>query len=426
MADTQPPKLTALGKLVILLFVAGCVYGAWVLLVKKPSGGAGAAGGTGSGQAAGGTTSGTGSSGSPGTPASGGGFLGFGGASGNAVEFGIAYGTEKERWLQWAAARFAETEDGKRIKVNLIPMGSLEGAQAVLAGDTRIHVWSPASSLYKDVFVQEWQLKHNASPFKREENLALSPMVFVMWKERYDAFLAKYHQVSFKTLGQALAEGSGWEAIAGKPEWGLFKLGHTHPNESNSGLATLVLMAYDYRGKTRGLALADILDPGFNGWEQSFERAITGLSNSTGNLMRDMVLRGPSAFDAVVVYESVAIDYLKNAEGRWGELRVDYPQRNFWNENPYYILDAPWSSREQRDAAGKFLDFLLTEPIQRQSLTHGFRPGNPAVPVRFAGSPFVDYARFGLKVDLGTVCEAPPAEVINNLLAGWERAHASR
>jgi Ca-activated chloride channel family protein len=430
MADTQPPKLTFLGKFVVLLFVGACVYGAWVLLVKKPGaggapGGPGGGAGQGGGGAAAGGAAGAGGAPSGGSGGSGGGFLGFGGG-GNPVEFGIAYGTEKERWLQWAVGRFAETGDGKRIKINLIPMGSLEGAQAVLAGDNRIHVWSPASSLYKDVFLQEWQLKHNGKPFVREENLALSPMVFVMWKERYDAFVAKYHEVTFKTLGQALAEGSGWAAIAGKPEWGLFKLAHTHPNESNSGLATLVLMAYDYRGKTRGLTLADILDPGFNSWEQAFERAVTGLSNSTGNLMRDMVLRGPSAYDAVVVYESVAIDYLKNAEGRWGELRVDYPRRNLWNENPYYVLDAPWSSREQRDAAAKFLEFLLTEPIQRQSLTHGFRPGNPVVPVRFAGSPFVDYQRFGLRVDLGTVCEPPPAEVINNLLAGWERAHGAR
>jgi len=56
-------------------------------------------------------------------------------------------------------------------------------------------------------------------------------------------------------------------------------------------------------------------------------------------------------------------------------------------------------------------------------LTHGFRPGNPAVPVRVPDSPFTQYQRFGLKIDLGTVCEPPRAEVINNLLAGWERTH---
>ncbi|HEY0781408.1 MAG TPA: extracellular solute-binding protein [Thermoanaerobaculia bacterium] len=404
MSD-EPGKLTGLGKLTIFLFVGACLYGAYYLFAHRSLLGGGKA--------------------TPGAAAKGddGGASSSGGA---AVEIGIAYGTEKERWLQWAASEFGKTRDGRDVKIELIPMGSIEGAQAIQGGDKRIHAWSPASSLYKDVFQQEWQLQHGgASPFVREENLALTPMVFVMWKERYEAFAARYKEVSFKTLAQALAEPQGWQAIAGKPEWGLFKLGHTHPNQSSSGLSTLVLMAYDYHGKNRDLALKDILDPAFNTWLTQFERAVTGLSNSTGNMMRDMVLKGPSAYDALVVYESVAIDYLKNAEGRWGELRVVYPQRNLWNENPFYVLDVPWSSKDQRQAAAKFLDFLLTEPIQKQSLVHGFRPGNPQVPVRFAGSPFLTYQPFGLKVELGTLCDPPKADVITNLLAGWQRSHGS-
>ncbi|HEV8578117.1 MAG TPA: substrate-binding domain-containing protein [Thermoanaerobaculia bacterium] len=406
MNGTSGPKLTFAGKLFVFLFVAACLYGAYYLFARRPVDGGRQ---------------------KPAAPAQerGGGLFSRGG-EGPPVEIGIAYGTEKERWLQWAVEEFAKTEDGRRIKIDLIPLGSLEGAQAVLGGDSRIHVWSPASSLYKEIFVEEWQVKHgSAKPILREESLALSPMVFVMWEERHEAFVRKYGEVSFKTLSQALAESSGWQSIAGRPEWGLFKLGHTHPNESNSGLMTLVLMAYDYRGKTRGLALQDILDPGFQSWAQAFERGVSGLANSTGNMMREMVLKGPSAYDAVVVYESVAIDYLKNAEGRWGELRVVYPARNLWSENPYYILDAPWSSKEQRAAAGRFLDFLLSEPIQKQSLVHGFRPGNPAVPVRFAGSPFLAYQRFGLSIDLGSMCEPPKAEVLNNLLQWWQRSVGS-
>ncbi|HEX3126378.1 MAG TPA: substrate-binding domain-containing protein [Thermoanaerobaculia bacterium] len=401
MSEPNSPRLTGAGKIFVLLFVAGCLYGAYILF--------------------------RGRDGKPGpTPTA---ATQARPSSGSKVRIGIAYGTEKERWLQGAAAEFAKTEEGKDIEIDLIPMGSLEGAQAVLRSDERIQVWSPASALYKDVFLQEWQVQHSggsigggASPIAREENLALTPMVFVMWAERYEAFRRKYGEVSFRTLGQALAEPSGWQTIAQKPEWGLFKLGHTHPNQSNSGLMTLVLMAYDYHQKSRGLSLQDILDPGFVTWLRELERGVSGLSNSTGNLMREMVLKGPSSYDAVVVYESVAIDYLKNAEGRWGELRIVYPERNAWNENPYYVLDVPWSSPEQREAAGRFLDFLLTEPVQKQSLVHGFRPGNPAVPVRFQGSPFVSYERFGLSVDLGTACEMPRAEILNNLLAGWERA----
>jgi ABC-type Fe3+ transport system substrate-binding protein len=156
------------------------------------------------------------------------------------------------------------------------------------------------------------------------------------------------------------------------------------------------------------------------------ERGASGMSNSPGNMMREMVLKGPSSYDALLVYENVAIDYLKNAEGRWGQLRVAYPEFNAWNENPYYIINAPWSTSDQRKAADAFLNFLLTEPIQKESLTHGFRPANPSVPVKFAGSPFELYASNGVQVDLQKICEPPKAEVVNNLLASWQRTQGNR
>src|SRR5271157_2103100 len=391
MADE--PKLKPLGWIVILLFVAGCIWGAYYFFAKGSLQRLGV--GTGSPSS---TTSIFGSK--------------------PAAEIGLAYGTEKQRWLEWAVGEFANSPDGKNIKVNLVPMGSLEGAHAILAGDQRINAWSPASSAYKDVFVQDWQVKYpdNANPIVREEPLALSPMVFVMWEERYQAFLQKYKRVTLDTVSQALQEKTGWDGIAGHPDWGLFKFGHTLPSESNSGLMTLVLAAYSYHHKTKDLALKDILDAGFQDWLQKMERGVTGMSNSTGNMMREMVLKGPSSYDALFVYESVTIDYLKNAEGRWGQIRVIYPEYNAWNDNPYYILNAPWSSAEQRKAAATFLNFLLTEPIQKQSLVHGFRPGNPNVPVRFPGSPFELYAKFGVQVDLAKVCDPPKAEVVNNLL----------
>ncbi len=402
MSDS--PKLTWLGRLFIFLFIGACAYGAWAMFARKPIGQA---------------TSPTGSNPDPVVSAP----L----PPGKTIEIGIAYGSEKERWLKWAADEFAKTKDGSRISINLIKMGSLEGAQALLAGDQRIQVWSPASALYTDIFVQEWSIKYNTNkPFVRQDQLALSPMVFVFWAERYDAFIAKYGSVSFDAVGSALREPGGWDAIAQKPEWGVFKFGHTHPNESNSGLQTLTLMAYEFHKKNRGLVLKDILNPAFQSWMNTLESGVTGLSNSTGNMMRDMVLRGPSSYDGLFVYENVVVDYLKNAEGRWGELRVAYPKQNMWSDHPYYIIDAPWSSSDQRLAAGKFLDFLLTDPIQRAALNHGFRPGNPAVPIKFPESPFTLYQKSGLLVDIASVCEPPKADVINNLLAIWQRNQGSR
>src|SRR5262249_41395904 len=107
MADG--PKLTALGKLFIFLFVVLCAGGAYYFFT------AGSISGT--------KGKGTGSSG---------GLLDSITGTGEQVELGVAYGTEKQRWLEWAVQEFAKTRDGKRIKVNLIPMGSLEGAHALL------------------------------------------------------------------------------------------------------------------------------------------------------------------------------------------------------------------------------------------------------------------------------------------------------
>jgi ABC-type Fe3+ transport system substrate-binding protein len=406
MNDPAAPRLTIFGKLAIAALIGGSLWLAWSYFTR---------GALPWKSAARPADSGTVAPGGPARPVPAG-----------AVTFGVAYGTEKKAWLEWAAAEWAKTDAGARMVPDLIPMGSLEGAQAIVAGDKRIHVWSPASSAYEDVFLQEWSVKQSGKPILRKENLALTPMVFVFWEARHDAFLKKYKKVRFDTIRQALAEKSGWQGIAQKPEWGLFKFGHTNPNQSNSGLLTLVCMAYEFHAKSKGLELADVLDPKFQEWFESIEKAASGLANSTGNMMKEMVLKGPSSFDALFVYENVAIDYLKGAEGRWGSLRIAYPERNFWNENPYYVLDAPWSSPDQRKAASQFLDFLLSERVQKQALEHGFRPGNVAVPVKTPESPFSRYAANGVQIDLETVTETPRAEVINNLLASWQRRAGTR
>ncbi len=304
------------------------------------------------------------------------------------VEINIAYGTEKAKWLQAALREFEKTPSGGRSRINLIGMGSVEGALAILAGEkpTPIHVWSPASSAYREVFVHEWSMHHNSPPIARAQDLALTPMVFVLWERRYDEFVKRYKTVTFRTIGEAMAEPGGWGSIAGKPEWGLFKFGHAHPNQSNSGMLALVLMAYEFAGKHRDLTLDDITRPDFQAWFRGFERALSRhggkLTHSTGTLMQEMVKRGPSQYDALLVYENLAIEYMKLAREHWGDdggLRVIYPDPNIWNDHPYYILDVPWSGPAERKAAAEFLAFLMTEPIQRLAVTDGFRPGNPSV-----------------------------------------------
>lgn len=393
-------NLTGLGKLVVFLFIAGCIAAGYFLLrgdsQSDPSSQAPSSNSTGSAKA---------------QPA------------GERVTVGIAYGTEKRQWLEWAVAEFAKTDAGKSITIDLIPAGSLDGARKVVSGDTAVNVWSPASSVYKDVFLQEWEMQHpGKNPISKEEVLAISPMIFVGWKERMDAFETKFGEVTFDAVAKGLAAPSGWEEIAAKPDWGFFKFGMTNPNSSNSGMLGLTLMAHHFHNKSRALGKADVVSSGFQQWLRGLAPAISGMTDSTGNLMREMVLKGPSVFDCVLVYENLAIDYLKNARGRWGELAVYYPSLNIWNDNPYYILRNDWTSDAQRDGAEQFLEFLLSKPAQERALVHGFRPADTSIAINAPDSPFMQYESSGIRVEIPRAVENPKADAVFELLTGWQRA----
>jgi serine/threonine-protein kinase len=342
------------------------------------------------------------------------------------VEINLTFGTEKQQWLEEATAEF-RNGPGRGVVVNLHPMGSMEGARAILNGPKPVpfHVWSPASSAYRELFEREWLTGHDNQPISKSENLALTPMVFVMWKSRREPFIKKYARLNFRTIAEAMRDREGWSTIAQRREWGRFNFGHTHPTRSNSGLLTLVLMAYEFAGKERNLDHRDIAEPRFQEWLRTFEQGVArhggSLTSSTGTLMREMVLRGPSQYDCLLIYENLAIDYLDEARDRWGELHVDYPDPNLWNDHPFYILDVPWSDARQRAAAAEFLKFLMSERIQRHALEHGFRPGNPSVSVRFPESPLIKNAAHGLKIDLPRMCQPPKNEVLQELLASFQR-----
>lgn len=390
MPDDTGPKPTILGKLVIVAVIAACGFLAWRFLWPQAQ-----------------TSGGTATASPP--------------ARDGQVRITLAYGSEKERWLKWAVEEFARSDAGRGVAVTLEKRGSIEAGQGLLAGTLQAHLWAPASALAADAFAAEWELKNGRKPALSSETLALTPVVFVFWDERYRALAGAKAPDSFRAIGQALAEPTGWAGLANHPEWGFLKFGHAHPNQSNSGQMALILMAYAYHG-CRELGMAQVLDAGFQQWLTAFEKSVTGLGGSTGDQMKDMVLKGPSAYDGLCAYESVAIDYLRNAQGRWGDLRVVYPNPTMWADNPCLVLDAPWSSPEQRAASGRLLAFLMSEPVQRQSLVHGFRPGNPAVPVNGPDSPFTVFAKQGLRIDLPAMAATPKPEVVQNLMAGWQRA----
>ncbi|HEX6288401.1 MAG TPA: substrate-binding domain-containing protein [Herpetosiphonaceae bacterium] len=344
------------------------------------------------------------------------------------VTLTIVYGTEKQRWLEDAAAAFEAsgiTANGASIDIELRGLGSRESMQGLLDGSLKPDVWSPASDLWLALLNQEWQQRAGrplvpTSGSDAPQMLVLTPIVLAAWQQRAAA-LSDGGQSAWQNLHASIVAPEGWGA-KGHPEWGTVKWGHATPTVSNNGLQALLLMAYDYHRKSSGLTVADVQDPEFLGWLSEMERAAS-FNDSSATLMNDMIAFGPSRYDAVATYENLALAQMANARSRWNDnLVLIYPPANLWSNHPYAILDAEWVTPTDREAARQFRDFLLSRAQQEQAVQLGFRPALRDVPLDGAASPFTRNASAGVRLDVPTLVEVPEAAVLDALLDAWKRA----
>ena len=208
--------------------------------------------------------------------------------------------------------------------------------------------------------------------------------------------------------------------LGGRSEWGPVKLGHASPLTANSGIETLVLLAYDYHNKAQGLTPGDVADPGFQSWLMEIEQGVTDFPESTDALFNTFLLQGPATYDVAVVYESQAVRGLNRARQ---PLRVLYPPATTWSDHPFAVLDTSWSAPEQQEAARMFRDFLLAEPAQRLALQYGFRPANASVPLNTGvpNNPFPAAAGAGVQQDIPGSVAPPSPEVLDALARFWEQ-----
>jgi Ca-activated chloride channel family protein len=93
-----------------------------------------------------------------------------------------------------------------------------------------------------------------------------------------------------------------------------------------------------------------------------------------------------------------------------------YPKEGtLFSDNPLYILDSPWVTPEQKEAARLFEEFVQLPENQQKVLAFGFRPGNAAVPI---GAPIV--AENGVDPNQPqAVLDVPEPAVLTGVLDNW-------
>jgi len=349
------------------------------------------------------------------------------------IPINFTYSTEKADWMKAAVDAFNRSNtivNGKAVQLVLDPRGSVDAQQRILSGAIQPAAWSPASSLELNQLSTAWRQAHNGQDIIVSSgdllpvSLVFSPLVFAVWKERAQVLLQKYGSIDWPGIHSALTLKSGWSDIGGRADWGDVKFGQTRPDQSNSGLLTITLMAYAFYNKQRGLTVEQIRSPGFLKYFNDIEGAVTQYGRSSGTyLENEVILKGPAAYDITTTYENLVITLEKQANQRQNQpLQLFYPGLNIVSDHPFAVLQGNWVKPEEQLAAKAFRDFLLAAPQQRQALVSGFRPTNPNVRITdiIAGNPFVGQSSdMQIKSQIQPLAQAPGGDVVNELIKQW-------
>ncbi len=339
----------------------------------------------------------------------------------DALRLLFTYGSEKEEWIQEVTSHFNgedhRTASGKRIQVEAVPQGSGELIDDLLAGTRQAHLTSPASAAFIKLGNAKSRARTGKDLIGETENLVLSPVVIALWRPMAEAIGWGKKPVGWSDVLALARDPGGW-ASHGHPEWGAFKLGHTHPEYSNSGLSALLAEAYAGAGKVAGLTLADVRRPETGAYVAGIESALVHYGSSTGFFGKRMFENGPEYLSAAVLYENMVL------ESYGPQYRLPFPvvavypkEGTFWSDHPVGIVEREWVTPEHREAAKVYVDYLLERPQQEAAMRFGLRPSAVELPL---GAPF-DTAHGVDPKEPQTTLEVPSVEVIDAVLELWRQ-----
>ena len=343
------------------------------------------------------------------------------------VELLFTYGSEKQIWLEDVTSDFngqnVTIGSGKVVRVKPVAMGSGECIDELLAGRTQAHLTSPASGAFVVLGNAQSRTTTGQDLIPKSENLVLSPVVIAMWKPMAEALGWPGKTIGWADVLSLSTDKAGW-ASRGRPEWGAFKFGHTHPEYSNSGLISVLAQVYAATGKTTGLTRDDVNKPETARYVGDIQRSIVHYGSSTGFFGRKMFDNGPGYLSAAVLYENMVIEsYTKQPPTQLPVVAIYPKEGTFWSDHPVGVVNRPWVTDDHKEAAAKYIAFLLDKAQQEKALKYGFRPADPSITLGETFSP-----AFGVDAkEPKTTLDVPSAEVMDAAIELWRgnKKHAN-
>lgn len=362
---------------------------------------------------------------------------------GNCTNVNIAASSEKAAIMSEAANSFNATNaqvNGKCVYVKVETKAS-GGAETALArgwtasDGTAPTVWSPAASTWVKMLESDQQKADQASVIKTGAgydpvSIVKTPLVLAMPEPAARALGWPDKPIGWKDISALASDPKGW-ASAGHPEWGTFTIGKTSPDLSTSGLAATVGAFVAATGKASDLTAADLKDPAVLKTVTNVENSAVHYGDTTLTFLTNLQAaddagRGLTYVSAVAVEEKSVFDYNQGnpsgaveTRGQHAPPKVKlvavYPSEGtLYSDNPYVILNAPWTTPDQQQAAVAFRDYLLTPQSQELFTSAGFRSadGTP-------GSALNDSA-FAQTVPVAALT-APDGKTLTEIRSVWHQ-----
>jgi Ca-activated chloride channel family protein len=296
-----------------------------------------------------------------------------------AVRLSFVYSPEKEKLLKPLIRDFNEEDGEAFVEGEVVSSGEAEAK--IADGRLEPAMWSPASSLWGRL------LNFDADrPLAPDENPSIvrTPLVIAMWEPFARALGWPSKRIGFEQIIELARSNQGF-ARYGHPEFGRFKLVHTNPDFSTSGLSAVVAEYYAATGKKEGLTEADVSRSRARQVVKDIERSIVHYGDTTLFIADQMRENGPGYASAVAMEEVTLLDFNRNRGSQPRLVALYPPEGTFYSDNPLIVLDAPWVTRAQRAAAGRFRDFLAQRIDPETAARSGFRPADldaePVAPV---------------------------------------------
>ena len=294
-------------------------------------------------------------------------------APAGAVTVDFAYSPEKEKLLVPLVQKFnasgAEV-DGKKVFVKAANISSGDAQTKIASGRLKLTAWSPSSSLWGRL------LNFDADqPYAPDTNPSIvrTPLVIAMWEPMARALGYPKRKLGFADILKLARSNQGWGAY-GKPEFGQFKLVHTNPDFSTSGLSAVVAEYYAATGKKEGLRTSDIAKG--RAQVKDIERSIVHYGDTTLFISDQLRKNGLGYASAVAMEEATLVDFNQRRGSREKLIAIYPAEGTFYSDNPYITLNAPWVTEPQRKGATAFGEFLAKNIDGETAARYGFRPAD--------------------------------------------------